>query len=105
MTNLAVPTPLTSLDQNIPCLRCGYNLRTLRTDARCPECSTLIASSLDASLLRYADPSWTGVLALSMGLMLLSATFEIINAYVTLLLARFDTLLDLPLFVDPVHSF
>src|SRR5436305_1574598 len=54
MTALASQIPPSALDDNLPCLRCGYNLRTLATDGRCPECSTPIASSLDTNLLRYA---------------------------------------------------
>lgn len=40
------------------CRRCGYNLRGLRRDGRCPECGTAVAISLEGDLLRYADPRW-----------------------------------------------
>ena len=40
------------------CRRCGYNLRGLRRDGRCPECGTAVAMSLEGDLLRYADPRW-----------------------------------------------
>lgn len=31
---------------DLPCRRCRYNLRTLATDARCPECGTRVAVTL-----------------------------------------------------------
>ena len=30
------------IDQDLPCLKCGYNLRTLFYDDECPECSTSV---------------------------------------------------------------
>jgi hypothetical protein len=40
------------------CRRCGYNLRGLSADGRCPECGTAVAISLEGDLLRYAAPRW-----------------------------------------------
>ncbi|MCC6358883.1 MAG: hypothetical protein IT450_09075 [Phycisphaerales bacterium] len=31
---------------DVPCAECGYNLRTLPTDGRCPECAHAVADSL-----------------------------------------------------------
>jgi hypothetical protein len=45
------------------CRRCGYNLRGLHRDGRCPECGTPIGLSVRGDLLRYADPSWVERLA------------------------------------------
>lgn len=42
------------------CARCGYNLRGLTYDGRCPECGTPTARSVHGNLLRYADPGWLG---------------------------------------------
>lgn len=39
-------TPHRTLDNDLPCLRCRYNLRTLCTAARCPECDYPIALTL-----------------------------------------------------------
>jgi len=103
-----------SLEQNIPCLRCGYNLRTLSSDARCPECATPISSSLDPALLRYADPSWTSILALAFSLMLISAALQFWYLLILVLLERLDlpgptgisdhigVLLSIHSFVDPL---
>lgn len=46
------------------CRRCGYNLRGLHQDGRCPECGTPIGLSTHGDLLRFADPEWVEKLAL-----------------------------------------
>jgi hypothetical protein len=40
-----MPTPLT-LELDVQCLHCGYNLRTLALDALCPECGQPVLHSL-----------------------------------------------------------
>lgn len=40
------------------CAHCGYNLRGLSSEGRCPECFTPVARSLHGNLLRYADADW-----------------------------------------------
>ena len=44
--------------EDLPCIHCGYNLRGLATDGRCPECGALIARSIRGDLLWRADPAW-----------------------------------------------
>ncbi len=36
------------IDHDLPCVGCGYNLRGLSVDARCPECAAAIGPSRDA---------------------------------------------------------
>jgi ribosomal protein S27AE len=38
------------------CRRCGYNLRGLSRDGRCPECGTPIGLSTHGDLLRSSGP-------------------------------------------------
>jgi hypothetical protein len=45
------------------CRRCGYNLRGLHRDGRCPECGSPVDLSLHGDLLRLADPNWVEKLA------------------------------------------
>ncbi len=40
-----------SLDRDLPCLTCGYNLRGLPMGSRCPECGLAIAVTLDVHQL------------------------------------------------------
>jgi hypothetical protein len=47
-----------AVNEDIPCRKCGYNLRGLGTGGLCPECGTLIWLSLRGTLLRYSDPDW-----------------------------------------------
>ena len=42
----AAPPPATTLQHDVPCLRCAYDLRGLRGDGLCPECGTPIAQSV-----------------------------------------------------------
>jgi hypothetical protein len=43
---------------DVPCRRCGYNLRGLSPAGRCPECGQSIADSLIGDALHVADPAW-----------------------------------------------
>ena len=55
------------------CVHCGYNLRGLATDGRCPECGALIAPSLRNDLLSVADSGWLS--RVHRGLTLIYAVF------------------------------
>ena len=48
---------------DLACLRCGYNLRGLSLDSRCPECNLEVAPCARGDLLRYADHAWVRRLA------------------------------------------
>src|SRR5207244_8750412 len=43
---------------DLPCIRCGYNLRTLMVKARCPECHTPVRDSFDPDRLIFAERRW-----------------------------------------------
>jgi len=36
-----------SLTEDLPCVRCGYNLRGLKAEGNCPECGASVGKSLD----------------------------------------------------------
>jgi hypothetical protein len=58
--------PELQLDADVPCLRCGYNLRGLTADGQCPECGHLVHVSVLAweedrrgrPGLDASDPRW-----------------------------------------------
>ncbi|NLF31380.1 MAG: hypothetical protein GX591_10920 [Planctomycetes bacterium] len=54
------------LPAELPCVSCGYTLRGLMTDGRCPECGTDLAASLDPRLLRFAPPAYVRTLAMGL---------------------------------------
>jgi len=49
---------------DLSCIQCGYNLRTLHHDGKCPECGTAVERTLQGDYLRYSDPAWANKLAL-----------------------------------------
>jgi MFS family permease len=50
------------LGHDVQCRKCGYNLRGLNTNGRCPECGTAVGYSLQGDLLRFCDPNWVDTL-------------------------------------------
>ncbi|MEM9252136.1 MAG: hypothetical protein AAGB29_07275 [Planctomycetota bacterium] len=47
------------VEVDLPCLECGYNLRTLSLEeGRCPECELPVGRSAVGNRLRYCDPRW-----------------------------------------------
>jgi hypothetical protein len=57
-----MPSVAVSVDGRISedkiCIDCGYNLRGLNTDGRCPECGGEVAASLRGHELHYASLPW-----------------------------------------------
>ena len=46
-----------AITTDIPCISCGYNLRTLAVSARCPECGQPVESTTRYALV-FANPTW-----------------------------------------------
>ncbi len=61
------PEPLLDADGRVfvdlPCLRCGYNLRTLAEDSVCPECACPVVTSTRSRYLWQSPADWIGLLA------------------------------------------
>jgi hypothetical protein len=64
------PQAPTVVQDDSPCRKCGYNLRGLSPDGRCPECGTPVGLSLHGDLLRYSDPPWVQTVARGFRLMI-----------------------------------
>jgi len=64
MPELVAAAPAMTVDTDVPCISCGYDLRGLMTDWNCPECGTPIRNSLRGDLLEFCDPKWVGRLAM-----------------------------------------
>lgn len=52
-----------AIKYDLPCPRCGYNLRGLNSDHLCPECGQGAHLALRSKSLRDADPKWVGTLS------------------------------------------
>jgi hypothetical protein len=66
------------LAEDIDCRRCGYNLRGLNVDGRCPECTTPVGRSVHGDVLQFCDPEWVDRLAGGMRLYVFVIMFGIL---------------------------
>lgn len=48
---------------DMPCRKCGYNLRALAAVGLCPECAEPVAASIRNDLLKFSSPPWLATLA------------------------------------------
>jgi len=58
-----------TIDHDVECIKCGYNLRGLNRSGRCPECGTEISPSMRGDLLKFAAPDWLRKVKLGADLM------------------------------------
>lgn len=65
--------PRDRVGANLHCRCCGYNLRSVRLDDRCPECGAPVRRMLRPNTLAYADPSWLNRLRVGVALILPAA--------------------------------
>jgi hypothetical protein len=87
------------IDQDRPCGQCGYNLRGLRPEGRCPECGTDVATTLTASSSPTTQRVIIGVIVATRLIRLLVPVLAVagiaVVAYVTVRkLLAFYTMLD-----------
>lgn len=74
-----------ALTFDLPCPRCGYNLRGLRENARCPECGSLVADAITGDWLVLAHPRWVARIEQGAMLSRLTALLALICAVLWLL--------------------
>lgn len=56
----------TTVEQDLACQVCGYNLRMLQDGGRCPECGVPVQRSLRGATLTYCPPRHVAGLQLGM---------------------------------------
>jgi hypothetical protein len=79
----ATENPVEVVQEDVPCRRCGYNLRTLPVDGQCPECGTEVRPSLRGRRLVNADRGWLawicgGAILFGVGLVLLAISWAVL---------------------------
>jgi hypothetical protein len=68
---LAVPTAqVATIDADLPCFFCQYNLRTLALEGICPECGNPVQKCIRQGWLGFADPRWLARLRRGVTIML-----------------------------------
>jgi hypothetical protein len=77
-----------TVKSDIPCRKCGYNLRGLNSLGRCPECGTPVGLSVQGDLLRFADPNWLMTLRKGVNFILIGLLVTVIVVFVAGLLQR-----------------
>ncbi|TWT42168.1 hypothetical protein RAS1_32980 [Phycisphaerae bacterium RAS1] len=82
------------IDADVPCIQCGYNLRTIHTSAACPECNRRIAESLYAQSLEFSDPAWRRKVCSGMRLLRLAAVLWVVSFLVWRLSVRAGEMID-----------
>lgn len=68
-----------AISLDLHCRLCGYNLRGLQSDGRCPECGTPVGRSTYGDLLRYSDPNWLAKLGRGANLVLWGILIAILS--------------------------
>ena len=54
----STPDASRTLERDIPCAACDYNLHGLRSDGKCPECGEPVEVSLRPGRLMFTNPGW-----------------------------------------------
>lgn len=80
ITNGAILDEAGTVKSDIPCRKCGYNLRGLNVGGRCPECGSPVGLSVQGDLLRFADPNWLMTLRKGVNLILIGVLVAVIVA-------------------------
>ena len=75
------------IHRDTPCLACGYNLRGLQSNGRCPECGSAIADSLTDDRLMFAHLPYVRKLSRGTKVLLAGLIFSLVPVAVALLMS------------------
>ena len=75
-----------TIDLDILCVSCGYNLRGQPVQAACPECGTPVARSVRGEVLRFADVHWLQHLCWGIDLLLWAAVLGLTGGFLGLVM-------------------
>lgn len=70
--------PSSTVSDDLACIHCGYNLRGLAYDGKCPECSKPVSTSRRGDFLKHADPEWLNKVRFGCALKLWNIVFGIL---------------------------
>lgn len=91
----APPPPIPSMPaapftvaEDIPCRRCGYNLRGLQSTGQCPECGAEVALSVLGDRLRFSDPQWVAKVGRGCRLIILGLAVSLLTGCVMVIVSR-----------------
>lgn len=82
---MAAPTAA-RVEHDISCRKCGYNLRGLSVEGRCPECGSAVGLSLQGDLLRYSEPAWVDGLRRGISLIIAGIAVMVLAVIASVLL-------------------
>ena len=88
--NLAMVDAKRVVIADAPCRKCGYNVRGLSIDGRCPECGSPVGLSVMGDLLRFSDPSWVRTLRRGVTLILTGIVVYIFGTIAIVLMGADD---------------
>lgn len=86
----------TAIAEDQACAHCGYNLRGLSLDGKCPECFTPVEQSLRGNLLKHADPDWLDRLRFGTSLKLWNLVIGLAVTIAAMVFAISGVLLSVP---------
>jgi hypothetical protein len=98
------------VDEDLPCFRCGYNVRGLACDGQCPECAASIAETLRRHAAELAgrllplddsDPRWVRKMSWSCALLLFGGVGIAAAHVMSILQLRMPIAVQMPLFFMP----
>ncbi len=85
----ASDTPPQRVETDLPCATCGYNLRTLAWDSKCPECGLAVSGSLPPRGFRFQKMATVFRVRRGLALVVIAILIEVLCALAMFLMLRY----------------